>query len=41
MSLSREELAERAGVPEATVDHFVELTIMVAADSRSFTRSDA
>ena len=40
MSLSREELAERAGVPEATVDHFVELRIVVAADDGSFAQPD-
>ncbi len=40
MSLSREELAERAGVPEATVDHFVELGIVAAADDGSFAQPD-
>lgn len=40
MSYSREELAERAGVPEAMVDHLVELGIVAAADDGSFAQPD-
>jgi class 3 adenylate cyclase len=40
MSFSREELAERAGVPEEMVDHLVELGIVAAADDGSFGQPD-
>jgi adenylate cyclase len=39
-SLSKEELADRAGVPEETLDRFVELGIVTPADDGSFGRPD-
>jgi hypothetical protein len=38
--LSKEELADRAGVPEETVDRFVELGIVTPADDGSFGQPD-
>ncbi len=39
-SLSRHELAERAGVPDETIDHYVELGIIAAAEDGSFGQPD-